>query len=276
MTEAIVDCRNLIKIHKQGNLEVVALHGLDFAMERGEFISVVGKSGAGKSTLLRILAGLDVPSAGKVDVAGISLTQISQKDLTKHYRRRVGFLWQDYSRNLLPYLKVLQNVELPMLLAGVGARERKQRARDLLEATGLQNQMYSRIATMSGGQQQRLALCVALAGAPDLLLADEPTGELDTETSLEIYELLRGLNQDGLSILVVTHDVALAKRTDRVVRLADGRMVAEGRGDEYHVVVDHTGAVALPRDLLLAAGVEREATAKLTEDGILIERREEQ
>ena len=275
MTEAIVDCRSLIKIHKQGNLEVVALHGLDFAMERGEFISVVGKSGAGKSTLLRILAGLDLPSAGKVDVAGVSLTDISPKDLTKHYRRRVGFLWQDYSRNLLPYLTVVQNVELPMLLAGVGGKDRKSRARDLLEATGLENQTYSRIATMSGGQQQRLAMCVALAGDPDLLLADEPTGELDTETSLEIYELLRRLNHDGLSIMVVTHDVALAKRTDRVVRLADGKMVAEGQGAEYSVTFDAGGAVTLPRDLLLAAGVEREATAKLTDDGILIERRDE-
>lgn len=272
--DAIVDCRSLIKIHKQGNLEVVALHGLDFAMQRGEFISVVGKSGAGKSTLLRILAGLDLPSAGQVEVAGVSLTDISPRDLTKHYRRRVGFLWQDFSRNLLPYLNSVQNVELPMLLAGVGGRERKRRARDLLGATGLENQTYSSIATMSGGQQQRLAMCVALAGDPELLLADEPTGELDTETSLEIYGLLRELNHGGLSIMVVTHDVALAKRTDRVVRLADGRLAAEGSGEAYQVTVDSSGAVALPRDLLLAAGVDREATAKLTEDGILIEPRE--
>jgi len=275
MTTPIVDCRSLIKIHKQGTLEVVALHGLDFAMRRGEFISVVGKSGAGKSTLLRILAGLEVPSAGKVSVAGTSLTEISQKEMTTHYRRRVGFLWQDFSRNLLPYLKVLQNVELPMLLAGVPGRERKRRAHELLEATGLQNQTYSRIHTMSGGQQQRLALCVALAGDPELLLADEPTGELDTETSLEVYELLRGLNRDGLSILVVTHDVALAKRSDRVVRLADGRLAAQSSGASYEVAVDASGAVALPRDMLLAAGVEHDAIVSLTEDGILIRRKED-
>jgi ABC-type glutathione transport system ATPase component len=128
---------------------------------------------------------------------------------------------------------------------------------------------------MSGGQQQRLALCVALAGEPELLLADEPTGELDTETSMEIYELLRGLNQEGLSILVVTHDVVLAKRSDRVVRLADGRLASQGAGEDYHVTVDATGAVALPRDLLLAAGVERDASAKLTPEGILIQRRED-
>ncbi len=275
MSQAIVDCQNLIKIHKQGNLEVVALHGLDFKMARGEFISVVGKSGAGKSTLLRILAGLDLPSAGKVSVADLSLTDLSQRDMTKHYRRRVGFLWQDFNRNLLPYLKARQNIELPMLLAGVGGRERKKRARQLLEATGLQNLAHATIHTMSGGQQQRLALCVALAGEPELLLADEPTGELDTETSLEIYELLRALNHEGLSILVVTHDVVLAKRSDRVVRLADGRLASQGAGEDYHVTVDPTGAVALPRDLLLAAGIEREAAAKLTPEGILIERREE-
>jgi ABC-type lipoprotein export system ATPase subunit len=275
MSEAIVDCQNLIKIHKQGNLEVVALHGLDFKMARGEFISVVGKSGAGKSTLLRILAGLDLPSAGKVSVADLSLTDINQRDMTKHYRRRVGFLWQDFNRNLLPYLKAQQNIELPMLLAGVGGRERKRRAKHLLEATGLQNLAHATIHTMSGGQQQRLALCVALAGEPELLLADEPTGELDTETSMEIYELLRGLNQEGLSILVVTHDVVLAKRSDRVVRLADGRLASQGAGEDYHVTVDATGAVALPRDLLLAAGVERDASAKLTPEGILIQRRED-
>ena len=274
MSQSIVDCQNLIKIHKQGNLEVVALHGLDFTMERGEFISVVGKSGAGKSTLLRILAGLDLPSAGKVRVADVSLTDINQSEMTNHYRRRVGFLWQDFSRNLLPYLKAKQNIELPMLLAGIGSRERKKRARDLLEATGLQNLAHAAIHTMSGGQQQRLALCVALAGEPELLLADEPTGELDTQTSLEIYELLRGLNRDGLSILVVTHDVVLAKRSDRVVRLADGRLASHGSGDDYHVTVDATGAVALPRDLLLAAGVERDASATLTPEGILIQRRE--
>jgi ABC-type lipoprotein export system ATPase subunit len=275
MNPAIVDCQNLIKIHKQGNLEVVALHGLDFTMERGEFISVVAVSLKNKSTLLRILAGLDLPSAGRVSVADVSLTDINQRDLTTHYRRRVGFLWQDFNRNLLPYLKVRQNIELPMLLAGIGGRERKKRAGDLLEATGLQNLAHATIRTMSGGQQQRLALCVALAGEPELLLADEPTGELDTETSLEIYELLRTLNREGLSILVVTHDAVLAKRSDRVVRLADGRLAPQGVGEEYHVAVDERGAVALPRDLLLAAGVERTASAKLTPEGILIERREE-
>ena len=269
----IIDCRNLIKIHKQGNLEVVALHGLDFTMEEGEFISVVGKSGAGKSTLLTILAGLDVPSAGAVEVTGIELTGLGERAMVQHYRRNVGFLWQDFARNLLPYLKAIDNVELPMLLAGVGARRRRSRARALLEAVGLRNQAYARLNTMSGGEQQRLALCVALALGPKLLLADEPTGELDTETSLGIYEVLRRLNREGgLSILVVTHDVALAQRTDRVVRLADGKVV----GPDHHresasVEVGPHGAVEIPRDMLIEAGIGDRAKASMVEEGILLQ-----
>ena len=271
--EQIIDCENLIKIHKQGNLEVVALQGLDFTMGVGEFISIVGRSGSGKSSLLRILAGLDTPSAGKVEVAGTDLTDIGQSGLVRHYRRNVGFLWQDFTRNLIPYLKATQNVELPMILAGVGRRKRRKRAIALLEATGLRNYAFSHVHTMSGGEQQRLALCVALALGPRLLLADEPTGELDTETSLEIYDLLRRMcHEAGLSILVVTHDVALAQRSDRVVRLADGRMATQGRlGEAELLTIDQRGIVQLPRDMLLAAGIDREVRAKLTDEGILLQ-----
>ncbi len=269
---AIIDCRNLIKIHKQGNLEVVALQGLDFTMEDGEFVSVVGKSGAGKSTLLRILAGLEVPSAGAVAVTGAELTEIGDRGLVKHYRRNVGFLWQDFSRNLLPYLNTVQNVELPMLLAGVAGRRRRARALALLEAVGLRNHAFSKVHTMSGGEQQRLALCVALSLGPKLLLADEPTGELDTETSLAIYDLLRRLNVDGgLSILVVTHDVALATRSDRVVRIADGKLVARDAQRETAIVdVGTHGAIEVPRDMLLEAGIGERAKARLVDDGILL------
>jgi len=267
----IVNCRNVIKIHKEGNLEVVALHGLDFAMEEGEFISVVGRSGAGKSTLLTILAGLETPSAGSVEVTGLPLPGITTRDLVMHYRRNVGCLWQDFTRNLLPYLKAVDNVELPMLLAGVGRRRRRSRALALLDAVGLRNSTYSKVHTMSGGEQQRLALCVALALGPKLLLADEPTGELDTVASLGIYELLRRLNQEGgLSILVVTHDVALAQRTDRVVRLADGKVVG-GRRESASVVVGPHGAVEIPRDLLIEAGIADRATVRIVDDGILLQ-----
>ena len=269
----IIECDNLIKIHKQGNLEVVALQGLDFTMDKGEFISIVGKSGAGKSTLLQILAGLEIPSAGRVEVAGTDLTDLEPKQRIDYYRRGVGFLWQDFTRNLVPYLKAIHNIELPMLLAGVPTRRRKKRALALLEATGLRSNAYSKVHNLSGGEQQRLALCVALALGPQLLLADEPTGELDTETSLGIYELLRRMSHEGgLSVLVVTHDVALAQRTDRVVRLADGRMATQG-GSESHelLAVDRRGMVQLPRELLIQAGIEDEVTARLVDEGILLE-----
>ena len=272
----VIHAENLIKIHKQGNLEVVALQGLDFTMNEGEFVSIVGKSGSGKSTLLTILAGLDRPSAGRVAVAERDLTDVTAKDLTGFYRRDVGFVWQDFSRNLVPYLKARANVELPMLLAGVGGRRRKKRALALLEAVGLRNRAYTEVHTMSGGEQQRLALCVALSLGPKLLLADEPTGELDTETSLEIYELLRGLSHEGgLSVLVVTHDVALAQRTDRIVRIADGRISTQGRkGKEELIAVDQRGMVQLPRDLLIEAGIGDHVRVKVIDDGILLQSEE--
>ena len=270
----IVDCTNLIKIHKQGNLEVVALQGLDFTMEQGEFISIVGASGAGKSTLLAILAGFEKPSAGKAIVAERDLSDISQKELTKYYRRDVGFVWQDFTRNLLPYLKVEQNVELPLLLGGVGRRARKKRSLDLLEAVGLRGKAHATVHTLSGGEQQRLALCVALAPGPRLLLADELTGELDTETSLEMFELLRRLSHEGgLSILVVTHDVAIAQRTDRVVRIADGRVATQSRrGTSELVALDQRGTVQLPRDMLIESGIKDQVRVKVVPEGLLLER----
>ena len=183
-----------------------------------------------------------------------------------------GFLWQDFNRNLLPYLNAKRNVELPLLLAGVGGRQRKQRTMDLLESVGLRSRAFADVHTMSGGEQQRLALCVALAGEPELLLADEPTGELDTETGLEIYELLRSLTTErGLSILVVTHDVALAQRTDRVVRLADGRIAMQGRlGAAEVLAVDARGMVQVPRSMLLEAGIEDRVEAEVVDDGVLL------
>jgi ABC-type lipoprotein export system ATPase subunit len=270
---SIIDCQNLIKIHKQGNLEVVALQGLDLTMEQGEFMSIVGASGAGKSTLLTILAGFEKPSAGTATVVERNLSKISPKDLTKYYRRDVGFVWQDFTRNLVPYLKVLQNVELPLLLGGIGGRKRKDRAMALLDAVGLRGKAHAQIHTLSGGEQQRLALCVALAPGPKLLLADELTGELDTETSLEIFELLRQLSHEGgLSVLVVTHDVAIAQRTDRVVRIADGRIATQSRrGATELVAVDNRGIVQLPRDMMIEAGIEDRVRVKVVPEGILLE-----
>jgi ABC-type lipoprotein export system ATPase subunit len=269
----IIECHNLIKIHKQGNLEVVALQGLDLAMEQGEFMSIVGASGAGKSTLLTILAGFEKPSAGRVQVADRDLTDIAPKDLTRYYRRDVGFVWQDFTRNLIPYLKAAQNVELPLLLGGIGRKKRKQRSMDLLEAVGLRGKAHATVHTLSGGEQQRLALCVALAPGPKLLLADELTGELDTETSLEIFELLRQMSHEGgLSVLVVTHDVAIAKRTDRVVRIADGRISTQSRrGATELIAVDNRGMVQLPRGMMIEAGIDDRVRVKVVPEGLLLQ-----
>lgn len=270
----VVDCRNLIKIHKQGNLEVVALHGLDFSMEEGEFVSIVGPSGAGKSTLLAILAGFERPSAGAVVVAERDLTDMSTKEASTYYRRDVGMVWQDFTRNLVPYLDVAMNVELPLLLGGIGGKKRKQRSLTLLDAVGLRGKAHAQIATLSGGEQQRLALCIALAPAPRLLLADELTGELDTETSLEVFDLLKQLSeQTGLSVLVVTHDVAIAQRTDRVVRIVDGRIAAQSkRGASELVSIDDRGMIQLPRDLLIESGIGEQARVKIVPEGLLIEK----
>ena len=270
---AIIDCRNVIKIHKQGNLEVIALQGLDLTVEQGEFVSLVGASGAGKSTLLTILAGFEKPSAGKAVVVERDLSEISAKELTRYYRRDVGFVWQDFTRNLVPYLDAVQNVELPLLLGGIGGKKRKDRAMALLEAVGLRGKAHSTIHTLSGGEQQRLALCVALAPGPKLLLADELTGELDTETSIEMFNLLRTLSHEGgLSVLVVTHDMAIAQRTDRVVRIADGRIATQTRlGASELVAIDQRGMVQLPRGMLIESGITDHVRVKLIKEGILLE-----
>jgi ABC-type lipoprotein export system ATPase subunit len=270
----VVDCRNLIKIHKQGNLEVVALHGLDFSMEDGEFVSIVGASGAGKSTLLTILAGFERPSAGAVFVADRDLTDMSVGEATAYYRSDVGMVWQDFTRNLVPYLDVARNVELPLLLGGISGKKRRQRSLALLEAVGLRGKAHAKVGTLSGGEQQRLALCIALAPEPRLLLADELTGELDTKTSLEVFDLLKQLSeQTGLSVLVVTHDAAIAQRTDRVVRIVDGRIATQSRrGSSELVTIDQRGMIRIPRDLLIESGIGDQARVKVVPEGLLIEK----
>lgn len=270
----LVRCENVIKIHKQGALEAVALQGLDLEVGRGEFVAIVGRSGAGKSSLLQVLGGMDRPSAGKVVVSGLEVSQAVGADLLTHFRRNVGFLWQDFTRNLVPYLKAIQNVELPMLLAGVARRRRRRRAEALLEVVGLRNQTWARINTLSGGEQQRLALCVALSLGPRLLLADEPTGELDTERSLQVYELLRRLcSEGGLTVIAVTHDVTLASRADRVLHLQDGRFRLDRRIRAKRIVdIEYDGRVVLPRELLAEAMMHDQAVAEVTDEGIVLRR----
>ena len=281
---ALIVCDNLVKIYKVADLEVVALQGLDLLVESGEFIALVGASGSGKSTLLNILGGLDVPSAGRVVVAGHELADMGSREQTRYLRHVIGFIWQQTARNLLPYLTAAENVALPMVLDGVGARDRTALAHDLLEQVGLADRATHRPATMSGGEQQRVAIAVALANRPEVLLADEPTGELDTTTAHEIFELLRRLNGElGVTIVVATHDALISDQVDRTVSIRDGRVSSEvlrqrsisAEGDHHveateYAVLDRAGRLQLPRAQVEALGLARRVRLELQHDHIEI------
>ncbi|HXH20763.1 MAG TPA: ABC transporter ATP-binding protein [Dehalococcoidia bacterium] len=276
-------CEDLFKIYKQEELEVVALRGLDLKVRRGELMAIVGASGSGKSTLLNILAGLDVPSAGRAFVGGRNLLTMTPADLVVYRRKEVGFVWQQTSRNIVPYLSAVQNVELPMILEGVEPGPARSRARLLLDAVGLSHRMDAKPDRLSGGEQQRVAIAVALANDPPLLLADEPTGELDSQTASEIFGVFRSLNEQfGVTIMIVTHDPAIANAVDRVVSIRDGRISAESfrrvkfQGREAFVlhdefaVVDRTGRLQVSREYLEALGINERARLRLEGDHIAI------
>jgi ABC-type lipoprotein export system ATPase subunit len=221
----MIECEGLVKIYKTADLEVVALQGLDMKVEEGELMAIIGNSGSGKSTLLNMLGGLDKPSAGKLFVDGKDLLSFSEKALVKYKRETVGFVWQNNARNLIPYLTALENVELPIILGG---KRRRNRAIELLEAVGLGHRLKNRLSELSGGEQQRVAIAIALGNEPRLLLADEPTGSLDTKTSNQVLDLFRTLNRTlGITIVIVTHDPELARKVDRVVQIRDGKTSAE-------------------------------------------------
>ncbi|MDQ3493593.1 MAG: ATP-binding cassette domain-containing protein [Chloroflexota bacterium] len=279
---AEITCDNLVKIYKVADLEVVALQGLDLIIESGELVAIVGASGSGKSTLLNILGGLDVPSAGRAIVAGRDLAQMSGRDRTSYRRHIIGFVWQQTARNLLPYLSALENIELPMMLEGVGRRDRRARALELLGLVGLPDHARALPEHLSGGQQQRVAIALALANRPEVLLADEPTGELDTTTSEEIFQLLRTLNTEvGTTIVVVTHDPLVSEQVRRTVAIRDGRTSSEtlrrsarAHDGEHQViaeefaVLDRAGRLQLPRAHVEALGLEKRVRLRLEGDHI--------
>lgn len=258
----LVVCDSLVRIYQGDGIEVQALQGLDLEVDPGELVAIVGASGSGKSTLLGILSGLDAPTAGRVRVAGWDLGGMNRTDRLAYRRRTVGFVRQQAARNLVPYLTGEQNVELPQQLAGVPRGERAARTAHLLDAVGVADCAGRVPAAMSGGQQQRVAIAVGLANHPDLLLADEPTGELDTATSEEVLEALRTVNRDlGTTILVVTHDPGVSDHVSRTVAIRDGRTSSEtlrsvhtdADGVEHAIaeefaVLDRAGRVQLPRD----------------------------
>jgi len=294
--EPFIICDNLVKIYKVADLETVALQGLDLVVTPGELMAIVGPSGSGKSTLMNILGGLSRPSAGRVWVDGDDLLKMSNAALNRYRRSKVGFVWQQGSRNLVPYLSALENVELPMTLAGQTEFHKRRRAEELLEAVGLVERRHHRLAQMSGGEQQRVAIAVALANRPKLLLADEPTGEVDSTTALTIYETFKRLNQQyGLTTLIVSHDPGIARHVNRVVAISDGKLATEtvrqsvpngaangasvaGEGGweaeeeifEELVVLDSAGRLQIPKEYLEYFGIKLRARLDLTEEGILV------
>jgi ABC-type lipoprotein export system ATPase subunit len=276
-----IRCEDLFKIYKTSNLEVVALRGLDLKVGRGEFMAIVGASGSGKSTLLNILAGLDTPSAGRCFVGGEDLLTMSPADMVRYRRKRVGFIWQQTGRNLVPYLDAVQNVEVPLVLDGVPAEAARKRATELLELVLLGHRLHHRPEMLSGGEQQRVSIAVALANNPPLLLADEPTGELDSVGADTVYEVFRTLNREyGTTVMIVTHDPDIAARVDRVVAIRDGRTSTEifrrvrfeGAQTEVvheeYVLVDGAGRLQVPREYLDSLNIHDRARVLLGEGRI--------
>ncbi len=276
-----IRCEDLFKIYKTSNLEVVALRGLDLKVGRGEFMAIVGASGSGKSTLLNILAGLDTPSAGRCFVGGEDLLTMSPSDMVRYRRKSVGFIWQQTGRNLVPYLDAVQNVEVPMVLDGVPAEAARKRATELLELVLLGHRLHHRPEMLSGGEQQRVSIAVALANSPPLLLADEPTGELDSVGADTVYDVFRNLNREyGTTVMIVTHDPDIAARVDRVVAIRDGRTSSEifrrvrfeGAQTEVvheeYVLVDGAGRLQVPREYLDSLNIHDRARVLLGEGRI--------
>ena len=286
--EPLIVCENLVKIYRLeahdgsgSSEEVHALQGVDLAIAAGEMIGIVGASGSGKSTLLNVLGGLDRPTGGKALVGGRDLGRLSALDLDRYRRETVGFVWQHGARNLVPYLTAEENIEVPLTLSGQGGEVSRQRALELLELVGLSERVGHRMEELSGGEQQRVAIAVALSNRPTLLLADEPTGELDTSTAKTIYDLLRSLNKSlGLTIVIVSHDSGIAKHVDRVVAVRDGKLASEtvrvqkAEGEEHHLeelaVLDAAGRLQIPREALERFNIRRRVRVEVTDDGILI------
>ncbi len=273
-----IECENLVKIYKIADLEVVALQGLDLLVRAGEMMALVGPSGSGKSTLMNILGGLDFPTAGRVRVGDYNLLEMTRRDQVRYRRHMVGFVWQQTARNLLPYLTAMENVELPMALAGFPARERHDRAAELLDRVGLADRMKHRPDRLSGGEQQRVAIAVGMANRPAMLLADEPTGEVDSTSAEAIFHALRALNEDfGVTVIVVTHDMTVATRVDRVVGMRDGRTSTEilrrRDGDvalveEEYAILDRAGRLQLPEAYIEALDMEDRVRLRLQQDHI--------
>lgn len=231
----LIDLRHIFKIYYLGGEEVRANDDVSVAIDKGEFVAIVGKSGSGKSTLMNIIGALDVPTKGEYYLGGEDVSKMEDKQLARIRNKMIGFIFQQY--NLLPKLNLLENVELPLLYAGVGSEERKQRAMASLEKVGLAEKWKNMPNQLSGGQQQRVSIARALAGDPSLILADEPTGALDSKTSREVLNFLKQLNKEGNTIVMITHDNSIAMEAKRVVRIADGHKIFDGDVKDYAAIL---------------------------------------
>lgn len=298
--DVMIECDSLVKIYKTKDIEVLALQGLDLTVKRGELMAIIGNSGSGKSTFLNMIGGLDRPSAGKLYVDGKNLFQMSEEELVEYKRSTVGFVWQNNARNLLPYLTAWENVMTPMLFttedAGGKTEDKKKRALELLSLVGLEHRANSKLNQLSGGEQQRVAIAIALANKPKLLLADEPTGAVDRKTSNVILDMFRKLNEElGLTIVIVTHDKELAKKVNRVVSIRDGKTSSERimkndyrekmeamdinwreeETQEEYAVLDRAGRVQIPSELLKEMGMSgNKVRLELVNGKIVIEKPE--
>jgi ABC-type lipoprotein export system ATPase subunit len=279
---AVIVCDNVVRIYQVEQIEVQALQGLDLLVMPGEMIAIVGQSGSGESTLLNVLSGLDVPTAGRAYVAGWDLLRMSASDRLTYRRTVVGFIWQQTSRNLLPYLSAAENVALPMSFAGVKARERSRRTSELLEALSMGGKANRRPGELSGGEQQRVAIAVALANKPEVLYADEPTGELDRATGEEVFAALRAANTElGTTVVIVTHDSGVSGQVQRTVAIRDGRtsseVVRRTEVDEFgtsaviaeeYAVLDRVGRLQLPTDYRKTLGLRDRVRLELEQDHV--------
>lgn len=235
MEQPLIELKHIYKIYQMGDEEVRASDDVSLSISRGEFVAIVGKSGSGKSTLMNIIGALDVPTDGEYLLGGEDTSEMSDDQLAHIRNKMIGFVFQQY--NLLPKLNLLENVELPLLYAGVPAQERRDRAMESLKRVGLEDKWKNLPKQLSGGQQQRVSIARALAGSPSLILADEPTGALDSKTSREVLDFFKQLNEEGNTIIIITHDSSIALEAKRVVRIHDGKINFDGDVNEYAAIL---------------------------------------
>lgn len=228
----MIELKDIYKIYGDGDGEIRALDGVSLKIEEGEFVAIVGQSGSGKSTCMNIIGCLDVPTSGTYHLNGIDVSTMKDDELAAIRNKMLGFIFQQY--NLIPKLSVLENVELPLIYRGMSPKERHERALTALDRVGLKDRAKKMPSQLSGGQQQRVSIARALAGNPPVILADEPTGALDSKTGREVLEFLKNLNKEGTTIVLITHDNSIAEETKRIVRIHDGKIISDEAREDYN------------------------------------------